>query len=71
MNKIEEHLKDHVWNSKSPVLNPEDTAIQNFVGKRLLTNYDIDVLFEILYKNYDNFIGLFTNQASVCTHLLV
>ena len=57
VNKIKEHLKDHVWNSKSLVLNPKDTAIQSFVGKCWLTNYDIDVFFEIINKNYDNFIS--------------
>ena len=56
MNKIEEYLKDHVWISKSPVLNPKDATIQSFIGD-WLTNNDIDAFFEIINKNYDKFIG--------------
>ena len=61
VNNIEEYFQDHVWISNPPT---KDTTIQSFVGNRWPTNYDMDTFFEIINRNYDNFIGFVYKQSN-------
>ncbi len=49
---------NNVWNSKQPLVSDSKGAtIQIFIGDRWLSNYEIDAVFEIVNKNYDDIIG--------------
>ena len=51
LTEITQHFEESVWNSST------SKPIQNLVGDRWLTNFDIDAIFEIINKKYDNVIG--------------
>ena len=49
--EIKRYFEEHIWTSK------QHAPIQSLVGDRWLSNYDIDAIFDLINKKYDNTIA--------------
>ena len=54
MSQINQHFEEKIW---TPNPDKQHTSVQSLVGNRWLSNYDIDSIFEIINRKYDNIIG--------------
>ena len=62
---IHQYFQSHVWCG-----NDSCASIRNLVGKRWLSDYEIDKMFNVVNEVYDNTIGLCVSQPIFCTHLV-
>ena len=62
---IHQYFQSHVWSG-----NDSCASIRYLVGKRWLSDYEIDKVFNVVNEVYDNTIGFVCKPTVFCTHLV-